>query len=328
MRRRGGSDGAAIFPRDRPVVDDDFATVGGDHYNVVFDYATMGDGCFNMVVDMRHRGRRLPRRTTPPRPAAWTTTVPASCRPSAAAVVFDNYATTAGCLDNYSAQLRHHGRLLGQLQCRLRVGRRRRRWCSTTTPLPPPSTAGRPAACTATRPPQRRQPQQRPVRPRVHRSGGNHNNAHHSHSAVNGGVYNTAHDQDSTMDSCGEDGFGTIASDTVYGCAATIGGSTYTTDGQLVQRRPDRLLDVRRWFHQPGRTAPRSPAAAPTATGTPATLQSARATPPPRGLHCVRFAGAATVGEARRRWCGRARCVSVHSIGRTRLTVQRGCVQP
>ena len=174
------------------MVDDDFATVGGDHYNVVFDYATMGDGCFNMVVDMRHRGRRLPRRTTPPRPAAWTTTVPATCRPSAAAVVFDNYATTAGCLDNYSAQLRHHGRLLGQLQCRLRVGRRRRRWCSTTTPLPPPSTAGRPAACTATRPPQRRQPQQRPVRPRVHRSGGNHNNAHHSHSAVNGGRYNTA----------------------------------------------------------------------------------------------------------------------------------------
>ena len=219
---------AAIFPRDRPVVDDDFATVGGDHYNVVFDYATMGDGCFNMVVDMRHRGRRLPRRG--------------------------------------GRQLHHHGRLHGQLQCRLRVGRRRRRWCSTTTPLPPPSTAGRPAACTATRPPQRRQPQQRPSLP-----------LRRQRRPVQHGY--------------GEDGFGTIASDTVYGCAATIGGSTYTTDEQLVQQRPHRLLDVRRWLHQPGRTAPRSPAAAPTATGTPVTLQSARATPPLCTVRWRRYRG-------------------------------------
>jgi hypothetical protein len=40
------------------------------------------------------------------------------------------------------------------------------------------------------------------------------------------------------MGGYGEDGFGTIASDTVYGCAATIGVSIYTTDGQLVQQRP------------------------------------------------------------------------------------------
>ena len=94
---------AAIFPRDRPVVDDDFASVGGDHYNVVFDYATMATAASTW----------------------WSTcaTVGGGCH----VVAGDNYTTTAGCLDNFSAQLRHHGRRLGRLQCRLRVGRRQRR---------------------------------------------------------------------------------------------------------------------------------------------------------------------------------------------------------
>jgi hypothetical protein len=158
-------------------------------------------------------------------------------------VVFDNYATTAGGLDNYSAG---YGSAVGGggYNLQLRHFRHHQR------------LAGQPR-----------------VRPRVHRSGGNHNNAHHSHSAVNGGRYNTAHDQDSTMGGYGEDGFGTIASDTVYGCAATIGVSIYTTDGQLVQ------------------TAPRSPAAAPTATGIPATLQSARTTPPLCTVRWRRYRG-------------------------------------
>jgi hypothetical protein len=127
------------------VVGDDFATVGGDHYDVVFDYATMGGGCFNMVVDMRHRGRRQPRRGGRQlhRHGRLLGQLQCrlTCRPSAAAVVFDNCATSA-TINGWQAS-----RVYGHASTAAAA--------TTTTPItptPPSTAAGTTRHTTKTRP--------------------------------------------------------------------------------------------------------------------------------------------------------------------------------